>query len=56
MATAGTIPGIEDAREILKKHKIVIAGIGETDQGKSLIKAPFSFSLKLLKSQLKMLE
>jgi acetyl-CoA acetyltransferase len=43
MATAGTIPGIEDAHEILKKHKIVIAGIGETDQGKIPNKSSFQF-------------
>src|SRR3990170_3590897 len=40
---ASSIPGIEDAREILKKHKIVIAGIGETEQGKIPNKSSFQF-------------
>lgn len=40
---ANTIPGIEDAREALKKHKIVIAGVGETDQGKIPDKSSFHF-------------
>jgi acetyl-CoA acetyltransferase len=38
-----TIPGIQDAREALKKHKIVIAGVGETDQGKIPDKSSFHF-------------
>ena len=40
---ANTIPGIQDAREALKKHKIVIAGVGETDQGKIPDKSSFHF-------------
>jgi acetyl-CoA acetyltransferase len=40
---ASTIPGINDAREALKKHKIVIAGVGETDQGKIPDKSSFHF-------------
>ena len=38
-----TLPGIKDAREVLKKHKIVIAGIGETEQGKIPNKSSFHF-------------
>lgn len=37
------IPNIEEAREILKKHKIVVAGVGETDQGKIPDKSSFHF-------------
>jgi acetyl-CoA acetyltransferase len=40
---ANTIPGIQDAREALKKQKIVIAGVGETDQGKIPDKSSFHF-------------
>jgi acetyl-CoA acetyltransferase len=40
---ANTIPGIQDAREALKKHKIVIAGVGETDQGKIPDRSSFHF-------------
>lgn len=40
---ASTIPGIDDARQALKKHKIVIAGVGETDQGKIPDKSSFHF-------------
>jgi acetyl-CoA acetyltransferase len=36
-------PNVEEAREILKKHKIVIAGIGETEQGKIPNKSSFQF-------------
>lgn len=41
MATA--IPRVEETREILKKQKIVIAGIGETEQGKIPNKSSFQF-------------
>lgn len=41
MATA--TPNVEEAREILKKHKIVIAGVGETEQGKIPNKSSFQF-------------
>jgi len=40
---ASSIPGIEDARELLKKNKIVIAGVGETEQGKIPNKSSFHF-------------
>ena len=40
---ASSIPRVEEAREILKKHKIVIAGIGETEQGKIPNKSSFQF-------------
>jgi len=40
---ASVIPKVEDAREALKKHKIVIAGIGETEQGKIPNKSSFQF-------------
>ena len=40
---ASSIPDIKHAREILKKHKIVIAGIGETEQGKIPNKSSFQF-------------
>lgn len=40
---ATTLPGIKDARGVLKKHKIVIAGIGETEQGKIPNKSSFHF-------------
>ncbi len=35
--------GMKEARELLKKHKIVIAGVGETDQGKIPDKSSFHF-------------
>jgi len=38
-----TLPGIRDAHEVLKKHKIVIVGIGETEQGKIPNKSSFHF-------------
>jgi len=40
---ADAIPSMEDAREALKKHKIVIAGVGETEQGKIPNKSSFHF-------------
>ena len=40
---ATVIPNVEDAREILKKHRIVIAGAAETDQGKIPNKSSFQF-------------
>lgn len=40
---AGSIPNIKDTRELLKKHKIVIAGVGETEQGKIPNKSSFHF-------------
>ncbi len=40
---ASNIPRIEEAREILKKNKIVIAGVGETEQGKIPNKSSFHF-------------
>jgi len=40
---ASKIPGTDEAREVLKKHKIVIAGVGETDQGKIPNKSSFHF-------------
>lgn len=40
---ASSIPRVEEAREILKKHRIVIAGIGETEQGKIPNKSSFQF-------------
>lgn len=40
---ASKIPGVDEAREVLKKHKIVIAGVGETDQGKIPDKSSFHF-------------
>ena len=36
-------PGIQEARELLKKKKIVIAGVGETEQGKIPDKSSFHF-------------
>ena len=38
-----SFPGIEETRELLKKKKIVIAGVGETDQGKIPDKSSFHF-------------
>jgi len=40
---ASKIPGVDEAREVLKKHKIVIAGVGETEQGKIPNKSSFYF-------------
>ena len=40
---ASNIPGTEEAREVLKKHKIVIAGVGETEQGKIPDRSSFHF-------------
>jgi len=40
---ASNIPGTQEAREVLKKHKIVIAGVGETDQGKIPDRSSFHF-------------
>lgn len=36
-------PGIEETRDLLKKKKIVIAGVGETEQGKIPDKSSFHF-------------
>jgi acetyl-CoA acetyltransferase len=40
---ATSIPRVEEAREVLKKNKIVIAGVGETEQGKIPDKSSFHF-------------
>lgn len=40
---AGGSPNTKEAREVLKKNKIVIAGIGETEQGKIPDKSSFHF-------------
>ena len=40
---ASNIPGVKEAREILKKNKIVIAGVGETEQGKIPDRSSFHF-------------
>ncbi len=40
---ATSIPRVEDTRNALKKHKIVIAGVGETEQGKVPNKSSFQF-------------
>jgi len=40
---ASNIPGVEEAREVLKKNKIVIAGVGETEQGKIPDRSSFHF-------------
>lgn len=40
---ASNIPNTEEAREVLKKNKIVIAGVGETEQGKIPDKSSFHF-------------
>jgi acetyl-CoA acetyltransferase len=40
---ATSIPGTKEARAILKKNKIVIAGVGETEQGKIPDKSSFHF-------------
>ncbi|HSC34893.1 MAG TPA: thiolase family protein [Thermodesulfobacteriota bacterium] len=40
---ATSIPRVKEAREILKKNKIVIAGVGETEQGKIPDKSSFHF-------------
>ena len=37
------LPGIQETRELLKKKKIVIAGVGETEQGKIPDKSSFHF-------------
>ncbi len=36
-------PGIEETRELLKKKKVVIAGVGETEQGRIPDKSSFHF-------------
>jgi len=38
-----SFPRAKEAREILKKNKVVIAGVGETDQGKIPNKSSFQF-------------
>lgn len=38
-----SFPGVEETRELLKKKKIVIAGVGETEQGKIPDKSSFHF-------------
>ncbi len=40
---ASNFAGIEETRELLKKKKIVIAGVGETEQGKIPNKSSFHF-------------
>ncbi|MFI5322935.1 MAG: thiolase family protein [Thermodesulfobacteriota bacterium] len=40
---ATSIPGTKEARKMLKKNKIVIAGVGETEQGKIPDKSSFHF-------------
>jgi len=40
---AASIPKVKEAREVLKKNKIVIAGVGETEQGKIPDKSSFHF-------------
>lgn len=40
---ATSIPRVKEAREVLKKNKIVIAGVGETEQGKIPDKSSFQF-------------
>lgn len=40
---AGGSPNTKEAREVLKKNKIVIAGVGETEQGKIPDKSSFHF-------------
>ena len=40
---ATNFPGIEDARDMLKKNKVVVAGVGETEQGKIPDKSSFHF-------------
>ena len=37
------LPGIQETRELLKKKKVVIAGVGETEQGKIPNKSSFHF-------------
>jgi len=37
------LPGIQETRELLKKKKVVIAGVGETEQGKIPDKSSFHF-------------
>lgn len=38
-----SFPRVEEARDILKKNRIVIAGVGETDQGRIPNKSSFQF-------------
>ncbi|MEM4408167.1 MAG: thiolase family protein, partial [Candidatus Caldarchaeum sp.] len=38
-----SFPRVEEAREMLKKNRIVIAGVGETEQGKIPNKSSFQF-------------
>jgi acetyl-CoA acetyltransferase len=40
---AASIPKVKEAREVLKKNRIVIAGVGETEQGKIPDKSSFHF-------------
>ena len=40
---ASNVPGVKEAREVLKKNKIVIAGVGETEQGKIPDRSSFHF-------------
>lgn len=40
---ASNIPGTKEAREVLKKNKVVIAGVGETEQGKIPDRSSFHF-------------
>ena len=40
---AHNFPRIKETREILKKKKIVVAGVGETEQGKIPNKSSFQF-------------
>lgn len=40
---ATSIPRVKEARKVLKKNKIVIAGVGETEQGKIPDKSSFHF-------------
>lgn len=40
---ATSIPRVKEARDVLKKNKIVIAGVGETEQGKIPDKSSFHF-------------
>jgi len=40
---ATSIPRVKEAREVLKKNRIVIAGVGETEQGKIPDKSSFQF-------------
>lgn len=40
---SNNLPGIQETRELLKKKKVVIAGVGETEQGKIPDKSSFHF-------------